>query len=140
MVNITNNINQMTVTAGVFREIYASQGWHLIDDVAQSPNPSQDDANDLTNHGADKQDDLETTEVHTGTPDNTDDVDNEDEAVEEEQEDETPGDEESEDEDLSEKPISEMSYPELVKYAKTLGINASGMRSKQEIREAIKNR
>lgn len=49
-------------------------------------------------------------------------------------------DDADDDDALDEKPIGEMSFRELREYANSLGINANGMTSKKDIREAIKAR
>lgn len=48
-----------------------------------------------------------------------------------------PGDETMLD-DLYEKPLSEMDFNELKMYARALGISTNGIKSKQELRQAIK--
>jgi hypothetical protein len=124
----------MTVTAGVYREIYSLQGWDLENsNVAQSPILSQEMSNDLINADTVNKVTVETTDSLDETPDkavdNSDDVDVNEDAEEDFEEDE-----------LSEKPLSDMSYTELCDYAKKLGVKANGMKSAKEIREAIKSK
>lgn len=47
-------------------------------------------------------------------------------------------DEETMLDELYEKPLSEMDFSELKLYAESLGLNANGLKSKRELREAIR--
>lgn len=47
-------------------------------------------------------------------------------------------DEETMLDELYEKPLSEMDFSELKMYAESLGISANGLKSKRELREAIR--
>lgn len=123
MINITNGVNHMTCTAGAFKEIFAPQGWTRVD-TAES---SQVGVSSQGGTSVDQEEEeVEEDELETAGDDS-----------DEESEDE---DEESEaDEDLSEKPLGEMSYEELQRFAKLSGLDITGMRSKKEIRQALRN-
>jgi hypothetical protein len=128
MINITNGINHMTVTAGVFKEIFAPQGWTKVE--AEESVVSLPESEDFTTQQVNQEVDEETSENGE-----LEDSDDESDEMDDES---NPNEDESED-DLEERPLSELSYEELQKLAKIKGLNTDGMRSKKEIRQALKN-
>lgn len=131
MISITNGINRMSVTRGAYREIFAPQGWIIVDD----------EISDQTGVGLqipNKPAEIENYEEIDGSSEDVDDIENDvDETdYEEDEEIET---EDEEIEELEEKPLSELSFDELQRLAKYKGIDISGLRSKKELRQAIKS-
>ena len=122
MVKITKGGGtEKLVTAGAFNSIFKKQGWEIVDEIEE----------------------VEVEEIEE------EEIEEVEEFVEEEEledEDEEFEDEEVVEEDdlefeidnIFEKPISEMSFKELVKYAKVNGIETKGLKSKKEIIEVIK--
>lgn len=116
MIHITNGMTTLQVSKGAFKELYSKQGFVLAGDAPEVLEPEV----------------LVTPTVPA--------QDTEDEA--EDEVGDTQTDEEESDEytleELSEIPLSEMNFDTLRAYAALKGISTEGMRTKREIRLAIK--
>jgi hypothetical protein len=123
----------MTVTRGVFKEIYAPQGWTKVEEPVVNSAETEDDGQSGTDTEEDNQNGSDEEEDDTDEePDNSKDED-------EESDEELDGDEES-DEDLLEKPLSELSFTELQRVAELKNVDITGLRSKKEIRNKLKSK
>lgn len=117
MVKITKGGGtEKLVTAGAFNSIFKKQGWEIVDEIEEVEEVEIEEVEEFV-----EEEELE-----------DEDEEFEDEEVVEED------DLEFEIDNIFEKPISEMSFKELVKYAKVNGIETKGLKSKKEIIEAIK--
>ena len=121
MVTIKRADHILTVSKGAFKNLYKPMGYVIVGDEGE-PEASTSPDKEITPPYADKgsEDDLSSDE---------------DESADDADEDDANAD--AEEEDLEEKPLSEMNFKELKAYAKRRGINANGMSSKKEIRDAI---
>lgn len=112
MITIRKGTQTAMVTMGAFKSIFKGQGWEI---------------DDGTNFMHKK--------PGTGLGMNLPDPDQEDDTQDENlQEDE----DYEEDDDITEKPLSAMSMGELQQYASLHGVDTEGMRTKREIRNAIR--
>lgn len=109
MVRITNGTQELEVSKGAFKSMFAPLGYHLISepDILEEESQVGED-NSYT------------------------------QAPEESLEDYKEPDEDSE-VDKEEKPLSEMTFEELKFKAAELGIKANGLKSRREVIEAISN-
>ena len=116
MVKIRKGSHILTVTNGAFKNLYASMGYLVVENMGgSSVPPSPDRASNAP-------------EGENGFEDEPEDS-----------EPEEPTDYDNEDDELEEKPLSEMSFKELKQFASRHGINVNGMASKQEVRRAIRD-
>lgn len=115
MIKIRKGSKTLLIPAGAYDTIYAPAGWEKEDNTAKA---------------------VEEPQKVEETPEPLEDV------PEEESDEEL--DEEGEDveyvdpEELNEKPLEELDFEELKILAEYLGINTKGLKSKKEVREAIK--
>jgi len=127
MVSITNGLQTVVVSAGAYREIYLPQGWQLT--KAEEPKESQNLPEPPDQPGgvvsppeapeSDQADSSESTE---------DDDDQEEEAGQD-----------LPDEDILFRPLGELSLDELKKVAELRKVDIEGLRTKKEVRTAIRN-
>lgn len=118
MVKITNGQMTLIVARSAFHTMYESSGFRILDDENGVAAPA-----DTFNTPEKKA--PETTIF--------------DEEIEDSGEDEEPVEEDSEEEvDLSEIPLGEMGFDQLCEYADQLGLDRSGLRSKKELRNLIR--
>ncbi len=126
MVRITNGVMTLRVTRQSFLSQYQPCGFRLLDvsEVASgeelygnSPESVNEHLGEISQEERD-----ETAEVA--------DLDSEETAE---------GEEDEEEIDLSEIPISEMDYYQLCTYADQLGLDRTGLRSKKELRQLIRD-
>lgn len=115
MIEITNGSMKLKVAKGAHREIFAPLGWVLIDNKEPDEETLVEDTNSAS---------MDLLEAAGDEP-------------EEELEDELDP-VEDEIEELLEKPISQMSYGELIQYASHKGVEVSDCKNKKEIREKLK--
>ena len=132
MVVIKKGSRVYRVSMGAYNNQFKHLGYKIVGSDGETEKTEQNDPEKFEK--AKPQDDEIGDEFEQGNDSETDeDADPEDDEETDEDEDE------SEDEDeLSEKPLSKMNMQELEEYAERLGINTDGLRSKKEIREAIK--
>lgn len=114
MIIISNGTQKLTVTRGAFKALYEDCGFYICDG----------------NEAVEPQ-----TIIIPEDEETEDEEINNDEAEDDGYEDCTEEDASS---DLDEIPLSEMSYVQLQQYADKLDIDCQGMRSKKELRNAIR--
>lgn len=114
MITITNGKRTTVVTSGVYRELYAPEGWKIVGESEENT------INEEIFSSEEK-----TSENYENEPS---DEYSEDEEVEDKIE--------SEEEDI-EKPLSEMSIKELKQFAEEKGIDISSAKNKQDIKAII---
>jgi hypothetical protein len=122
MIKIIKGGAERLVTTGAFNSIFKRQGWEKVEVETLEEFMEGEDLDDFDEDPIDE-DDL---------------VDDEDIIDEDDIDDEAKESVKEENNDLLEKPISEMNYKELVEYAKIKGINIEGLKTKKEIKAAIK--
>ena len=109
MVTITNGKRTTVVTSGVYRELYAPEGWQIVSEGNENTS-----AKEILNF-EEKTSEIDENELS---------------------EDYFEPEEVEEVEDI-EKPLSEMSIKELRNYAEEKGIDVSSAKNKQDIRAII---
>lgn len=127
MVNITNGTSSLVVSVGAWKEIYKKQGYRIAkeEDISKMTQeaPEIPDNKFTIDEGEDTSEELKSTLKTTS--------ENEDDSEEEfEDEDEN---------DLSERPLSELSFSELRKYAEQLGLQYSKNLNKKQLKDLIKD-
>lgn len=126
MVRITNGVMTLRVTRQSFLSQYQPCGFRLLDvfEVASGEELYGNSPESVNEHlGEISQE--ERDEMTEGA-----DLDSEETAE---------GEEDAEESDLSEIPISEMDYYQLCTYADQLGLDRTGLRSKKELRQLIRD-
>lgn len=118
MVKITNGQMTLMVARSAFHTMYESSGFRILDDENGVAAPA-----DTFNTPEEKA--PETTILD----EKNEDFEGTTEFVEEEPEEEI---------DLSEIPLGEMGFDQLCEYADQLGLDRSGLRSKKELRNLIR--
>lgn len=126
MVNIVKDKTHLSVSSGAFRSIYQPSGWKLETDAEDEfsmpktslppigGNVNPEDKKDTADvSGYEDDDSEESDETSQDTADVSDD-------------------------ELTEKPLSDMSFEELKRYAEIMDIEVAGLKSKKEIRAAIR--
>ena len=116
MVTIKKGDQTITVTRGAYLSSFKAMGFVLVEgsEETQKVSPAPDKGNTLP----ETQEDSE--ELEEGS---------EEDLVEDEPDDS---------DDLDEKPLSEMTFEELQRYAKHLGLATAGVKSKRELRSVIR--
>lgn len=157
LVRITNiKGDKLTVPAGAYKEIYKPQGWTLCGKDENTQKQDLGEGVDETSFGSENSENDHADAGKTTQNDETKILDEDfkalkvkaeqldiegfesmtkeelESAIEEFERDE------EDDEDLSEIPLSEMSVPQLHKYASQLGIDVSKLNGAKALREAIK--
>lgn len=123
MVSITNGLQTVVVSSGAYREIYLPQGWQLAPEKAEALPQVQ------------KQISFEDLEVIPPVAPKDDQEDLE-EPQEEDNEDQP---EEGTEADILLRPLGELSLDELKTVALLKGIATEGLRTRKEIRQAIRS-
>lgn len=124
MVVITNGLQTVVVSAGAYREIYLPQGWQLQEKAPESktaPEPPElpdKVVSPLEEPESDQADSRESTE-------------------DEDDQDEEAG-HDLPDDDLLFRPLGELSLDELKKVAELRKVDIEGLRTKKEVRTAIR--
>lgn len=124
MVVITNGLQTVVVSAGAYREIYLPQGWQLQEKAPESktaPEPPElpdKVVSPLEEPESDQADSRESTE---------DEYDQDEEAGHD-----------LPDDDLLFRPLGELSLDELKKVAELRKVDIEGLRTKKEVRTAIR--
>lgn len=121
MVTIRKGDHTLRVTRGAFKSMYKPMGYVLEEDW--------EDAGVLPASDGD---------AHTPGTQREPEDDPKDDPEEESEEEDTENDDDDEDENLEEKPLSEMNFKELKAAAAARDIDTSGMTSKKELRDAIR--
>ena len=118
MIKIRKGSKTLLIPAGAYDTIYAPAGWEKEDNTAKA---------------------VEEPQKVEETPEPLEDDSEEVEETSEEELDEEGEDVEYVDpEELNEKPLEELDFEELKILAEYLGVNIKGLKSKKEVREAIK--
>lgn len=123
MVNIRKGPLTARVSWGCFKTDYEGQGWELYEGAGFMP--QKRDGGPLVNLPSPDQEDAP-----------EDEIDQEDD--EETEENEPEEGEPEEEEDLLERPLSSLSMTELKQVAELKGVDVEGLRSKRDIRLAIR--
>lgn len=116
MIRITNGSQVLLVTKGAFKGIFAPAGWV---EASENDDFKDEKAVDET---------PEPSEEVIGVEAESDDAGQDTEVVEEA----------DDDDDLSEKPLSQMTVKELRDYAAENDLDITGLSTKEELRNAIK--
>lgn len=127
MIQIVKGSQHLEVTSGAFKTMFEPSGWSLQSDVTVGATAEQITGLPhlgVTNRVGDKND------TWSNSVDKNDDAD---ESDENDLENNKLGDEE-----LTEKPLAEMSFEELKRYAEIMNIDITGSKSKKEIRATIR--
>lgn len=139
MVVIKKRNRVYRVSMGAYNNQFKHLGYKIVGSDKETEKTEQ---NDLEKFEKAKPQDEEIADEFEQENDSETDEDadpEDDEETDEDEEDEDESEEEPEDEDdLSEKPLSKMNMQELEEYAERLGVETDGLRSKKEVREAIK--
>lgn len=120
MVTITNGQMTLTVPNAAYEMMFRSSGFRVLADEEREYN----EGDKVTS---------ETEENTLNTPYDEENADTDEVQVDEEEEDE------EEAIDLSEIPLSEMGFYQLCDYADQLGLDRTGIRSKKELRNLIRD-
>lgn len=112
MLTIQKDDIKLTVTAGAFKGLYKSLGFKPVPEESTKLS-SRGQGNTLSKANADLEDNSEPSDN-----DINEDID---------------------DEDLSEIPFGEMNFKQLKKYAQQLGVDATGITDKRELRKLIRS-
>ena len=118
MVNIRKGPLTARVSWGCFKTDYEGQGWELYEGAGFMP--QKRDGGPLVNLPSPDQEDAPEDEI------------------DQEEDEETEEDEPEEEEDLLERPLSSLSMTELKQVAELKGVDVEGLRSKRDIRLAIR--
>lgn len=118
MVNIRKGPLTARVSWGCFKTDYEGQGWELYEGAGFMP--QKRDGGPLVNLPSPDQEDAPEDEI------------------DQEDDEETEEDEPEEEEDLLERPLSSLSMTELKQVAELKGVDVEGLRSKRDIRLAIR--
>lgn len=123
MLQVTNGINTLTVSRGAYMSLYRNRGFHVVGDEEAEEVPGMVDTH------------ADALPCDLGTPSHQP----EPYTGEEEPETEDEGAEEGEEDvDLSEIPLGEMDFETLCRYADQLNVERNGIRSRKELRSAIR--
>lgn len=106
------------VSWGCFKAIFEGQGWEICEDEGFMPRKCDNGAL-----------------MHLPDPDQEEDTQDE---SDQEDEDESEDEESEEEDDITEKPLSALDLGELKQLAEMRGVNIEGLRSKRDIRTAIR--
>lgn len=135
MVVIKKRNRVYRVSIGAYNNQFKHLGYKI---VGSDEETEKTERNDLEKFEKAKSQDEEIADEFEQENDSETDEDTDPEDDEETDEDEEDEDESEDEDDLSEKPLSKMNMQELEEYAERLGVETDGLRSKKEIREAIK--
>ena len=128
MLKVTNGVVTATVTRGAFESYFKHAGFSIVNETRAPEKDGVDNyhpslASDEDGEITQEEEDEETyTEEYLNEPDEAEEPEEPEEKII----------------DYSEIPLSELGFDELVKYADQLGIDHKGIRSKKELRAAIR--
>ena len=136
MLKVTNGVVTVTVTRGAFNSYFKHAGFHVVNGANSPESEGVGKYHPAPDSPEDEDENQTGEDEESYTKEYLDEQGNESEEQDEESEEEETEEEKAV--DYSEIPLSELGFDQLMDYADQLGIDRKGVRSKKELRAAIR--